>query len=87
MDAEPNPHFNAPKSDAVEPADPTVLDDWVHAMKTEETRSVTPAPVATEIPVATPAPATDLSFLDEWVRDMESVEKELKEKEVATKAD
>ncbi len=89
VDAEPNPHFNAPKSDATKPADPTVLDDWVHAMKKEETGSTTPASAPTETPIttttATATPASDLSFLDEWVRDMESVEKELKEKETAPK--
>jgi hypothetical protein len=84
VDAEPNPKFNHPTN---APKDPTVLDDWVHAMKTEETGSVTPAPAPTptETPVATPTPASDLSFLDEWVRDMESVEKELKEKEAVAK--
>jgi hypothetical protein len=51
-------------------------------MKKEETGSVTPAPAPTETAVT---PGSDLSFLDEWVRDMESVEKELKEKEVVAK--
>lgn len=87
VDAEPNPHFNTPDTET--PKDPTILDDWVHAMKKESsdstqkpsTPSVNPAPEA----ITTP-PASDLSFLDEWVRDMETVEKELKEKEASVQA-
>lgn len=84
VDAEPNPRFNHP--DAEGPKDPTVLDDWVHAMKKEG--AATPAPTATPAPESatgstTASSETDLSFLDEWVRDMESVEKELKEKEAS----
>lgn len=82
VDAEPNPHFNHPESDK-ESKDPTVLDDWVHAMKKEETGSAAAAQVA---PAAS-TPVSDLSFLDEWVRDMESVEKELKEKESSIKSE
>jgi len=83
VDAEPNPHFNHPESNQ-DSKDPTVLDDWVHAMKKEETGSAAAAPAA---PKSASAPASDLSFLDEWVRDMESVEKELKEKESSIKSE
>ncbi len=83
VDAEPSSRFSHP--DSKTPKDPTILDDWVHAMKKEETGSVTPAPDLTATPAATTASGSDLSFLDEWVRDMESVEKELKEKEAVAK--
>ncbi len=82
VDAEPNHHAKAVPS---ETSDPTVLDDWVHAMKKEGVNETMPTPAATENPQTTEAPANDLSFLDEWVRDMESVEKELKEKEASVK--
>jgi len=83
VDAEPNPHFNHPESDQ-DSKDPTVLDDWVHAMKKETADSAAAAPAA---PKTASTPASDLSFLDEWVRDMESVEKELKEKESSIKSE
>lgn len=78
VDAEPNAASDVSKNDASRSADPTVLDDWVHAMKKEESTK------AAETAAKGSPVESDLSFLDEWVRDMESVEKELKEKEAAT---
>ena len=86
VDAEPNPHFNHPENEKIS-KDPTILDDWVHAMKKEETGTATTVPVATETPQSKTSATSDLSFLDEWVRDMESVEKELKEKESSIKSE
>ncbi len=62
------------------PKDPTVLDDWVHAMKKEENTETPTTDASSEVK---PDSGSDLTFLDEWVRDMESVEKELKEKEAS----
>jgi hypothetical protein len=84
VDAEPNPHFNHPETN--EPKDPTLLDDWVHAMKNDTAVQATTGSTAAE-PAPATTPASDLSFLDEWVRDMESVEKELKEKEASIKSE
>lgn len=84
VDAEPNPHFNHPETN--EPKDPTLLDDWVHAMKNDTAVQATAGSTAAE-PAPATTPASDLSFLDEWVRDMESVEKELKEKEASIKSE
>ena len=83
VDAEPKHH--SARSAGETPKDPTVLDEWVHAMKKEERAPATAAPSDAVTANTDATPSSDLSFLDEWVRDMESVEKELATKEAAAK--